>query len=93
MVSMTSNSMVGMKHRNAQIQKQNSQPLRFTGKKDSEYENPIKRKTEKTLAALGAGISSIVVAGMAGFMTYIIKKDNHEFNHFFDKVRNLGNKK
>lgn len=46
----------------------------FTSKKDSEYENPISRNTEKKLAILGAVAGSTALGGIAGGITSAVKK-------------------
>ncbi len=74
MVSMISNNMAGVKNLKANnqvsTQKQNSQPLRFTGSNDSEYKNPVSRGTERTLAAAGAAVFSGIVGTIAGFVAH-----------------------
>ncbi len=75
MVSVISNKIVGAKSQTVFNQKQNSQPLRFTGKKDSEYINPVSRKTEKTLAAAGAAVFSTVVGTISGFVANHVAKE------------------
>ncbi len=90
MVSMISNNMAAVKQQKAPMQKQNSQLLRFTSRNDSKYKNPVSRGTERTLAAVGAGVFSSLVGTMVGFVTHGILKGKNNNPKMWGAIAGVG---